>query len=114
MLRELIFLCACLITLLPMSTEGAPAGGLVPPKAEIQPKPLTREVIDLVTSNDASKHEKARTLLTDKSYLLRLNTEQEYLALPAENLQLHLILDALCGNPGKEAIETINLLAANS
>ena len=117
MLRELIFVGACFITLLPMSTQGAAtqgAAGLVPPKVEIQPKPLTREVIDLVRSSEASKHEKARTLLADKNYLLRLNTEQEYLALPAESLQLHLILDALCDNSSKEATETINLLAGNS
>ena len=86
-------------------------GGLPSPKLQVQMKDVTLEAIKLARSSDKASHEQLRTLLTNKDYLLSLNTPDHYLRLPPECLQLHFILDALTERPDELPLGTLDCLA---
>ena len=83
--------------------QQAAGQGVAPPPVTVEINPATAKAVALAASDSDEALARLGQHLVDVAYLAALNTEQEYLALNADRLQLYFILQALAQNRNSSA-----------
>lgn len=101
------------------SSEGAKAhppgeSGPVSPPIAVRQSARADELVRLAREEESSAQDELRSVLLDRSHLAKLNSEQEYLALEARQLQVFFVLRALAENDSEPARQTLDAIAGDA